>query len=220
MSGDQQPDLAHLIDLFERTRGQDPVARSELSQWFQKARTAMAGGVQARHQLESLAYRVSEQDAARQMRPGGAFPRLHHDPGSVAYRHRQRLLPFLEALQRGEEKTVEQFVGAVSGLTRYVLLDMQQEDDAEPLRPVATDLAQADLAQAPDEEMSREEQLTLLADIYHRLSQEQFIVLLLVRYAGMTYANVARLMGMQEHNVAYRLEEIARVVADMGGEKE
>ena len=52
------------------------------------------------------------------------------------------------------------------------------------------------------------------------LKSPQFIILLLVRYAGMTYANVGRLMGMEEHNVRFRLEQIARVVAQMGGGEE
>jgi DNA-directed RNA polymerase specialized sigma24 family protein len=220
MSDSQQPSLQALIDLFERMRQRDATARSELSQWFQHVRSAIVEGVQARHQLESLAYRISEQDAARQIRPGGSFPRLRHDPGSVAFRHNQRLGPFLEALQRGEDKTVDQFVSAVSVLTPYVLLDMQKEDAADPVQSPAEDLAQNDAGPAADQEMSREEQLALLGEIYGRLTQEQFIILLLVRYAGMTYANVARLMGMEEHNVRFRLEQIARVVAQMSGGEE
>ncbi len=214
MSESRQPSLPRLIELFERTRRRDPDARAELDEWFQHMRQAVIAGVGARQQLESLAYRVSEQDAARQIRPGGDFPRLRHDPGSVAYRHRQRFVPFLEALQRGEERTVEQFVSAVSGLTRYVLLDMQSEDDADPMQSATDDLAQIDPGPA-DQEMSRDEQLALLADVYHRLTQEQLIILLLVRYAEMSQVSVARLMGMEEHHIAYRLREIARVVAEM-----
>jgi DNA-directed RNA polymerase specialized sigma24 family protein len=214
MSQSRQPSLPRLMELFERTRRHDTDARAELDEWFQNVRRTVIAGVEARQQLESLAYCVSEQDAARQIRPGGAFPRLRHDPGSVAYRHRQRFVPFLEALQRGEERTIEQFVSAVSGLTRFVLLDMQSEDDAEPVQSATEDLAQSDTVPA-DQEMSRDEQLALLADVYHRLTQEQLIILLLVRYTGMSQASVARLMGMKEHHVAYRLQQIARVVAEM-----
>ncbi len=220
MTPDQEPTLQQLIDCFQRTRQRDAEARANLDRWFQRVQAALGTSFKARQQLESLAYCVSEHDAARQLRRGGAFQRLQHDAGSVAYRHRERLRPFLEALERGEARTVDQFVDWVSALTGYVLLDMQNEDKREQQARASGDVADIDPEPQTDRELSLDEQRTLLADLYQRLDQEQFIVLLLVRYARLTQASAGKIMGMEEHNVRHRLRQIAEVIGQMRDENE
>lgn len=220
MASDQEPTLQQLIDHFQRTRQRDLEARASLDQWFQRIQAALAAGFQARQKLESLAYCVSEQDAARQMRRGGAFPRLQHDPGSVAYRHRERLRPFLEALEQGRARTVDQFVEWVSELTRFVLLDMQNEDNRERQERASGDPADLESEPQTDRELSVDEQRELLADLYQRLDHEQFIVLLLVHYARLTQASAGKIMGMEDHNVRHRLHQIAKAIGQMRGENE
>jgi DNA-directed RNA polymerase specialized sigma24 family protein len=212
---EQQPTLQELIDLFQRARQRDVEARVSLDEWFQRVRAVLLGGFQARQQLESLAYCVSEQDAARQLGRGGAFPHLQHDAGSVAYRHRERLRPFMEALARGEERTVDEFVSWVSTLTGYVLLDMQNEDNQEQQRRSTSDPADVDQHPPSDRELSADEQRALLAELYQRLEQDQFIVLLLVKYARLTQASTGQIMGMGEHNIRHRLQQIAQVIGQM-----
>lgn len=218
MAPDPEPTLHHLIDHFQRARQRDAEARASLDRWFQGVQTTLAAGHRARQQLESLAYCVSEQDAARQLRRGGAFQRLQHDAGSVAYRHRERLRPFVEALERGEARTVDQFVDWVSKLTGFVLLDMQNEDKREQQERASGDPADIEPEPPTDRELSVDEQRALLADLYQRLEQEQFIVLLLVHYARLTQASAGKIMGMEEHNVRHRLRQIAEVIGQMRDE--
>jgi DNA-directed RNA polymerase specialized sigma24 family protein len=217
---DQEPTLHQLIDHFQRARQRDAEARESLDRWFQRIQATLSTGYRARQQLESLAYCVSEQDAARQLRRGGAFQRLQHDAGSVAYRHRERLRPFFEALERGEARTVEQFVDWVSKLTGYVLLDMQNEDERERQERASGDPADIEPEAPTDRELSVDEQRALLADLYQRLDQEQFIVLLLVHYARLTQASAGKIMGMEEHNVRHRLRQIAKKIGEMRDEND
>lgn len=220
MAPELEPTLQQLIDHFQRARQRDAEARTNLDQWFQRIQAALAAGYRARQELESLAYCVSEQDAAKQLRRGGAFQRLQHDAGSVAYRHRERLRPFFEALERGEARTVEQFIDWISKLTGFVLLDMQNEDKREQQERASGDPADIEPEAPTDRELSVDEQRALLADLYQRLEQEQFIVLLLVHYARLTQASAGKIMGMEEHNVRHRLRQIAAVIGQMREEKE
>jgi len=175
------PTVPQLVNLFEDVRRGCPEARQALERWFRRACGGMAEGRRLRDELEAVTYQAAERDAARQCRPGGAYPRLRSDPGSVAFRHLERFQPFCRQVEQGEPKTLDQYLAWVRDLTRLVLTDLQAEQD-ERDRVLPNGIPDAGIPHPDaDDPPSPEEVRALLARAYRELTPEQFIIVVLSR---------------------------------------
>ena len=211
-------DFQTLIGLFERTQRRDQAARSELRGWFDGCVELMLEGREARRQLGMLAYLMAEKQAAKNLAPGGKFDDLPNDPKSVASRHWERFQPFCEDIERGEAKTVDDFVIRVNALTRYVLLDMTDElhKTRDHERPFDDESQVADVLgeEGPEDDSpeSLEQKRALLRQIFQILPPHLFLVVVLNGFCRMKLKEIADILGKTTYYVKKDLDEASLLI--------
>ena len=203
-----EPDYAHLIQLFERTRRRDPVARAELEGWFKAQTAAMWAGREARHHVGMLAYYVAERQAHRSLAQGGKFDDLPNESRSVAALHYERFQPFCEEVDRGVDKTVDQFVKWVHDLTDHVMHDLvkvmhRHEHEPIPIEPLDDD---DDAEPVPGGFVGLDEQIEGLQQAYQILPPRLFLLKVLKRSCGLKTTRIAKILDTTTYHVKMDLQ--------------
>jgi hypothetical protein len=210
MATGTQFDLKTLVDLFEKTSRGDQSARVLLKDWFDARSATMRRGKEARQEMGTLTYLVAELQATRKLAPRGKYNDLSNDPASVASRHWQRFQAFCEDVEKGQAKTVDDFVIRVNALTEYVCLDLVIEKKADAATnlgaigevPDGVDLLeQEDDGAEADYPEWLEEKRVLLRRIFHVLPPRLFIVLILKEYCHFKWTQMAEILGTTTHYV-------------------
>jgi DNA-directed RNA polymerase specialized sigma24 family protein len=223
----RRPGMMEAAALFEAARRGDADARRALADWFDRVRVAMREGRVARLDLESTAYLAAERLASEKL--GGSWRSLEHDPASVATRHWERFRPFCDAIDQGQERTVDQMIAWVKELTRYVLIDLRRERDERREREglgqpveVLEDRRGPDSADpreaAGEEERSADrldDRRAVLRLVLDCLDKETFLVVVLHNLCNLPPAKVGEILGM----TAYQVTEALRAAATAIGRK-
>ena len=207
-----------LIDLFELTRRGDQAAREELKGWFDGCVQSMLDGREGRRQIGMLAYLMAQKQASRKLAQGGRFDDLQNDPDSVASLHWQRFQPFCEDIERGEPKTVDEFVIRVNALTRYVLLDITKKTNKTRDQESPFD-DESQVADPLDDEGSEAESLesieqkrALLRQIFQVLPSHLFLVVVLNGFCGMKLSEIADILGKTPYYVKEDLKKASFLI--------
>ena len=219
MHGRHEPDYDALVTLFERTSRHDPGSREELQAWYDERAAAMRRGRQARAELGLLAYLASDRQAGRNLGRGGQFDDLPNERGSVSSRGWIRFQRFTDRIDRGEQKTVDDFVCRVNRLTRAVLLDMARERrrrarDGRHLQP-GDDVVRLDLP-TPDPRLEHEEYLTTMCRLRQVLPPHLFFLVVLHYYYKKPQDEIADLFSSTAYYINLDLKRAKAILDGLG----
>ena len=215
MQNRPDPGYSTLVHLFEKAQKQDPAAREQLRDRFDHWAAEMWNGRQARQELGELAYRISSKQAAKKLGRGGRFDDLANDPGSVASLHWQKFQNFSDEIDRGTNKTIDDFIARINKLTECVLLDMVAEKNK--LGNQAGALFDG-VAESPDpipeEDLGRvrENYLDALRQARQSLPCRLFLVVVLHLICGKPKTDIAEILGTTAHYVGLDLDHAKRLL--------
>ena len=209
-SSDPPPNVQRLFELYEKMLNGDEEARARLADWFETSCLAMKRGPLARKEMETLSSMIAAKRAERSLGPRGRFRDLQHDPWSVVAIHFQRFQNFIDDIEEGQKKVVEQYFSWVEKLTEFVLLDLVKKAKTAPdQQPLGDEIPQPTIDQAPHEQKKAK-----FAKISKILDPGLFSLLILKHYGEFTTKELAEILERSpeevENDIRRALAKISR----------
>jgi hypothetical protein len=217
LPSDPPPTTRQLVALFELTQDGDPEARCRLEAWFRECSATMRGVREARRDMGEVAYLAAEAKAERDLK---RFHGITRDKESVASRVYLRAQPFLDEVDNGVPKTVDDFIGLVSSLERFILLDLaklrdKQQAHEEPMIEDNLEDEPVEPALTAEGQLRKfKEDHDQLRHIYRVVPADLFILVLLVGYCDLKLARVADMIDSTAHLVKQDLLRAARMIGE------